>query len=115
MVVKVIAFSQNHNMAKEPKGAYAEVAGRLIAIRRAMGVDKAQEFADLCQIPRTRYYQLEDGSYRVGHEYVEKIKFATGYSMDWIYTGDTATLSSAKLSELRAAEPAISLQRKAQQ
>lgn len=99
-----MAFSQKCGMNKEPAGPFADVAQRLIAIRNAMGIKKAGEFADLCEISRTRYYQFEDGAYRVGHEYVEKIKRATGYSMDWIYTGDTATLSSAKLNELQAAK-----------
>ena len=77
----------------------AAIGRRLRAMREAQGLSQA-EVARMAGLGRTAYVQYETGVHLPQPEGAVALCMALGYTMDWIYRGETFGMPLGLLSKL---------------
>lgn len=84
-------------------GRYAEMATRLRKIRFTLGLNR-RKFADQIDVNPESYYKQERGHVPVQQDTILKVRAATGYTADYIMTGEEQTLQLRLIQRLREVE-----------
>lgn len=78
---------------------YAQIGKRLIALREALGISQAELCRQIkCQA--NRWNQYETGERRITIPIAMRLADAYGASMDWVYRGETRTLTQELFAKL---------------
>jgi len=89
---------------KSVSGRYHDTANRIRAIRCLWRMN-AREFAQFLGIPEKTYYQMENGKYHLHTENAKILRQMTGFTLDFLYLGDTSTLQTEKVIQISKIYP----------
>jgi DNA-binding XRE family transcriptional regulator len=78
---------------------YEGEARRLQSVRRIRGMTQV-EFAAWLDYPYKSYHANETGNRQVALDLAKRIRDKTGFTLDWLYTGDESMLRADLSAEL---------------
>jgi len=78
--------------SRTPTGQYADIAGRLRAVREGFFGMKQKDFAEAAGVSPKSYSQWESGGFRISIQGAIKLRSAFNISLDFIFTGSLETL-----------------------
>jgi len=88
-----------------PQSEVEQIAARLRAGRAALGLSQT-ELCRLSKIAKNTYNQWEQAIGRPQLDQAKLLRRAFGFTLDWIYEGDTSGLPQALALKIMAQEPA---------